>query len=74
MRIYKRISYVQTRAGWQTYIHPVGKEFLRFKLLITQSELTAAIAQCKQAGWQVINATKLVEKLNSITHKPYARR
>lgn len=45
MKIYKRISYVQTRAGWQTYIHPVGKEFLRFKLLSTQSELTAAIAR-----------------------------
>lgn len=74
MKIYKRISYVQVNAGWQTYIHPVDKEFLRFKLLTTQSELTAAIAQCKQAGWQVINATKLVEKLNSITHKPYTRR
>lgn len=64
MRIYKRISYVQTHAGWQTYIHPVDEEFIRFKLLTTQSELTAAIAQCKQAGWQVINATKLVEKLS----------
>lgn len=55
-------------------IHPVEQEFIRFKLLTTQSELTAAIAQCNQAGWQVINATKLVEKFNSITHKPYARR
>lgn len=74
MRIYKRISYIQTRAGWQTYIHPVDQEFLRFKLLTTQSELSAAIAQCKQAGWQIIDATTLVQKLNSITHKPYARR
>lgn len=69
MRVYKRVSYVQIDSGWQTYIHPVNGEFIRFKLIETPDELETAIARCKQAGWQIVNATNLVKKMNSVCRK-----
>ncbi len=73
MLVYKRISYVQIEDGYQTYIHPVSRdsgEFIRYKLLKTKDELEDALNKCIAAGWLVVNATNLVNKMNSVTRSP----
>jgi len=67
MLVYKRISYVQIEDGYQTYIHPVYEEFIRYKLLKTKDELEDALNKCREAGWLVVNATNIVNKMNSVT-------
>lgn len=71
MLIYKRISYVQIGNEYQTYIHPVSKDidFIRYKRLKSNLELEDAIKKCKEAGWAVCNATKIVNLMNSRTSK-----
>lgn len=65
----QKISYIQISSGRQTYIYSVERKYIRFKLLVIKDELETANAQCKQAGWQIVSATNLVKKLNSISRK-----
>ncbi|MBW4642655.1 MAG: hypothetical protein KME52_19425 [Desmonostoc geniculatum HA4340-LM1] len=69
MLVYKRISYIQTENGYQTYIHPVYRNFIRYKLLNNKDELEDALNKCREAGWLMVNATNLVNKMNSLTPK-----
>ncbi|MBO3458455.1 hypothetical protein [Aetokthonos hydrillicola] len=72
MLIYKRISYVQIENRYQTYIHPVSgnhAEFIRYKVLENKDELEDALNKCREAGWLIVNATNLVNKMNLVTSK-----
>ncbi|MBE9017558.1 hypothetical protein IQ272_15710 [Chroococcidiopsidales cyanobacterium LEGE 13417] len=71
MALDKRITYVRVDGGWQTYLHPIDRGFVRYKFLQTSTQLEVAIARCKQAGWKIIDATNLIRKLNSVTPKRY---
>jgi hypothetical protein len=69
MALNKRITYVRVDGGWQTYLHPINGGFVRYKFLQSSTQLEAAIARYKQAGWKIINATNLIRKFNSVAPK-----
>ncbi|NEU71732.1 hypothetical protein PI95_003805 [Hassallia byssoidea VB512170] len=59
---YKRMAYCQLEDKFVTYIFPVSGGHIRYKIL-NPSEIKTAIFQCNKAGWKVINATNLVNKM-----------
>lgn len=63
MTVDKIITRVQFDTGWQTYLHSTRRGFIHYKFSKNKTQLEA-INKCKQAGWQIVNATSIVKKFN----------
>ena len=69
MTYLKQMSYVELKDGYQTYIFKDNLDPVRYKFFHTSEELNDAIEKAKNQGWKVINATKIVNRLNRRTKK-----
>ncbi|MGH2416261.1 MAG: hypothetical protein ACRDEA_21735 [Microcystaceae cyanobacterium] len=63
MKVLKRVSYIQTQNGWQTYLLTSNFHPIRYKFISSKEELESVIARCQQQGWKITEATKLVQAL-----------
>ena len=69
MTYLKQVSYIKLKDGYQTYVFKENLDPVRYKFFHTSEELNDAIEKAKNQGWKVINATKIVNRLNRRTKK-----
>jgi DNA-binding transcriptional regulator YhcF (GntR family) len=69
MLIQKRLSYVQIGKGYQTYIFTPDGQYHSYKYFDSKEELEQSIAKAKEAGFKVVDATKIVQFFNRRTKR-----
>ena len=59
--VFKMVSYIEVKEGYQTYLHSHDGHIIKYTLLPSQSALELAKQSCKDAGWRFTNATNIVK-------------